>query len=104
MLTKHTSITILFGFISAAIAATKPAKALDYVGQLAAEIEPTRVVVYKKVGDRELHLNIFEPEGFQRTDRRPCFLTIHGGGRFHPCTMYDPGFRRPSSCMVRVTP
>ena len=59
-----------------------PAKAqsLDYVGQLAAELEPTRVVVYKQVGGRDLHLNIFEPEGHQPTDRRACFLTIHGGG------------------------
>ena len=59
-----------------------PAKAqsLDYVGQLAAELEPTRVVVYKQVGGRDLHLNIFEPEGHQPTDHRACFLTIHGGG------------------------
>jgi acetyl esterase/lipase len=59
-----------------------PAKgqALDHVGQLAAELEPTRVVVYKQAGGRDLHLNIFEPEGHQPTDRRACFLTIHGGG------------------------
>lgn len=53
---------------------------LDYVGALAAKLEPTRVVVYKQVGDRRLHLNIFEPEGHRRTDCRACFLTIHGGG------------------------
>lgn len=80
MQTKRLLIAVLIGFISAAVAETTSAKALDYVGQLAAELESTRVVVYKKVGDRELHLNIFEPEGFQRTDRRACFLTIHGGG------------------------
>ena len=59
-----------------------PAKAasLDYVGQLAAKLEPTRVVVYKKVGDRELQLNVFEPEGHRPSDRRACFLSIHGGG------------------------
>ena len=56
------------------------AQALDYVGQLAAALEPTRVVVYKQAGGRDLHLNIFEPEGHQPTDRRACFLTIHGGG------------------------
>jgi acetyl esterase/lipase len=78
--TNRLSITVLIGLILAAVAATKRAKALDYVGQLAADLEPTRVVVYKKVGDRELHLNIFEPEGLQHTDRRACFLTIHGGG------------------------
>jgi len=80
MLTRRLLIAVLIGLISAAVIGTKTAKALDYVGQLAVKLEPTRVVVYKQVGDRELHLNIFEPEGFQRTDRRACFLTIHGGG------------------------
>lgn len=72
---------------TAAAAETKTAKApppkaktLDYVGQLAAQLEPTRVVVYKQVGERQLHLNVFEPPGFRPTDRRACFLTIHGGG------------------------
>jgi acetyl esterase/lipase len=40
----------------------------------------TRRVIYKTVGDRKLHLHIFEPEGHQPTDRRPVFLAIHGGG------------------------
>lgn len=80
MRTKRLWIAILIGLVSYTIAQTKPAKALDYVGQLAAKLEPTRVVVYKKVGDRELHLNVFEPEGLRRTDRRACFFTIHGGG------------------------
>jgi acetyl esterase len=83
-------IAILIGVAAAAMGAaaetkppTAPSKkeaAIDYVGQLAAQLEPTRVVVYKQVGKRELHLNVFEPEGLQRTDRRACFLTIHGGG------------------------
>ncbi len=47
---------------------------------LAAKMEPTRKVVYKTVDDRSLTLHIFEPEGHQTTDRRPVFLTIHGGG------------------------
>ena len=50
------------------------AKAADYVGQIAAQLEPTRVVVYKQVGDCPLHLNVFQPEGRQPTDRRACFL------------------------------
>jgi len=61
-------------------AETKPPKPLDHVGQLAAKLEPSRVVVYKKVGDRQLHLNIFEPPGFKPTDRRAAFVSIHGGG------------------------
>lgn len=47
---------------------------------IAKQAIPTRRVVYKKVGDRKLHLHIFEPEGHQPTDRRPVFLAIHGGG------------------------
>ena len=48
---------------------------------LAARLEPTRKAVYKSVGGRDLELHIFEPEGHDpATDRRPCFLIIHGGG------------------------
>ena len=58
----------------------KKQPSLDYVGKLAATLEPTRTIVYKKVADRELVLHIFEPAGFKTTDKRPCFLVIHGGG------------------------
>lgn len=47
---------------------------------LARQMTPTRTVVYKTVGDRKLHLHIFEPDGHQPDDRRPVFLAIHGGG------------------------
>jgi acetyl esterase/lipase len=47
---------------------------------LAEKAKPTHRVIYKTVGDRKLHLHIFEPEGHQATDRRPVFLAIHGGG------------------------
>lgn len=78
----HQPLLILLAFLAAmpfAHAQSKP-KSADYVGQLSAKLEPTRVEVYKKVGPRELRLNIFEPEGHQATDRRACFVTIHGGG------------------------
>jgi len=42
--------------------------------------KPTRSVVYKRAGGQELRLFIFEPSGFRPSDRRPCFLMIHGGG------------------------
>lgn len=58
-------------------AAPKP---LDPAAQLAAKQEPTRKVVYKEIAGRELHLHIFEPKGLKPGDKRPCFLTIHGGG------------------------
>ncbi len=70
------AVTLLLSV--SANAATKPAR--GFIDEQAAKLEPTRVVVYKKVGGRELHLNIFEPPGFKRGDKRPCFLTIHGGG------------------------
>ncbi len=52
----------------------------DPVGKLAADLEPDRLVVYKKAAGRELYLHVFEPEGWKPTDRRGCFLVIHGGG------------------------
>ncbi|MDD4872940.1 MAG: alpha/beta hydrolase [Kiritimatiellae bacterium] len=77
------SITSLL-FVSAAQAAdsSSPAKAItsNFIDEMAAKIEPTRRIVYKKVGERELHLNVFEPAGHKASDKRPCFLTIHGGG------------------------
>ena len=67
-------------FVAPIALAQSKAKGLDYAGQLGANIEPTRVMVYKTVGSRELHLNLFEPEGWKAGDRRACFLSIHGGG------------------------
>lgn len=61
-------------------AQTPKAMAMDYIGRIAAKLEPSRVIAYKKVGERTLHLNVFDPEGWKPTDRRACFLTIHGGG------------------------
>jgi acetyl esterase len=60
----------------------EPLEALpaDVVGRLAAVLEPTRDVVYKRAGGRELRLYFFEPSGVAVTDKRPCFLAIHGGG------------------------
>jgi acetyl esterase len=81
--------TMLFMFAGVGFAmavqgaeAKEPAegKARDPIDEMAATLEPTRQVVYKKVGSRELHLNIFEPRGLKSGDRRPCFLSIHGGG------------------------
>lgn len=55
-------------------------KRADPLRDIAAKQEPNRKVVYKKIGDRELQLHVFEPSGLQAEDRRPCFVTIHGGG------------------------
>ncbi|MCA9225610.1 MAG: alpha/beta hydrolase, partial [Planctomycetales bacterium] len=45
-----------------------------------AVLEPSRQVVYKKADGRELYLHMFEPTGWKSSDRRACFLVIHGGG------------------------
>ncbi len=45
----------------------------------AAQLEPDRKIVYKRVGNRELQLHVFEPNGGAKT-KRPVFMIIHGGG------------------------
>src|SRR6266446_4142800 len=70
---------------AARVMAAEPAKPKakippNYVGQLCAQLEPARSVVYKKIAGRELRLDIFEPKDLTATDRRPCFVAIHGGG------------------------
>jgi acetyl esterase len=74
--------TLLF---IATFAASSPAQTPnpmtnDHVAQLATNLSPTREVVYKKIADRELRLHIFNPTGWQASDKRACFITIHGGG------------------------
>ena len=49
-----------------------PSVAVDFV--------PTRSVVYKTVGDVELKMDLFEPEGLKATDRRPAIVFFFGGG------------------------
>lgn len=62
----------------AATPAPKPQN--DYVSKIGANLKASRQLVYKKVGDRELHLHVFNPEGWKESDKRGCFVTIHGGG------------------------
>lgn len=75
-------ILLMAGAALAAAAADPAArqKKDDPINEMAAKLEPTRVVVYKKVAGRELHLNLFEPAGHKAGDRRACFISIHGGG------------------------
>jgi acetyl esterase/lipase len=77
------------GAVESALAAAAPGAAAatpsatatpNYVAQLSANLEPARRVVYKKIGDRELHLELFEPPGWKAGDRRACFVAFHGGG------------------------
>lgn len=68
------------GSILAQTPTPKAKTANDYVAQLVANLTPTRQLVYKKVGDRELKLHVFQPQGWKAGDQRACFITIHGGG------------------------
>ena len=73
---KILTVAIALAFSLVTAAEKKP----DPVDQMAASLEPTRLITYKKVGDRELKLHVFEPKGFKTTDKRACFVVIHGGG------------------------
>lgn len=66
--------------IAVDIIAAPEAPLVSVLPPLAGKLQPTRRVVYKTVGERKLHLHIFEPDGHRATDRRPVFLAIHGGG------------------------
>lgn len=52
----------------------------DYALRTAKELQPTRAITYKSGEGYRRELRLFEPQGHQATDRRPCFLAIHGGG------------------------
>lgn len=41
---------------------------------------PDKVVTYKKLGDIELKLHIFNPKDHKNTHKTPCIVFIHGGG------------------------
>ncbi len=67
----------------AAVVKKAPARARpepNFAAQISSKLGPTRQVIYKKVDDRALHLDIFEPAGLKQGDKRPCFVAIHGGG------------------------
>lgn len=47
---------------------------------MARALTPTEVIPYKRVGERELSLHLFRPEGSGTADRLPAYVLIHGGG------------------------
>ena len=63
-----------------AVKKTAKIAAPRYVDGLIPSLTPTKVVTYKRVGNRELKLHVFLPPGWKASDRRPAFVTIHGGG------------------------
>lgn len=46
----------------------------------AADLPAPRLVPYKTIGDRPLHLHVFAPPGHRSSDRRPAVLFFYGGG------------------------
>lgn len=82
------SILLEVGVSGAESAATKsvPAKSpatapnVRYADSLILSLAATKIVTYKRVGDRELKLHVFLPPGWKASDRRPAFVAIHGGG------------------------
>lgn len=51
-----------------------------YADTLIPALAPSKLVTFKRVGERELKLHVFLPPGWKASDRRPAFVTIHGGG------------------------
>src|SRR4051794_10412482 len=41
--------------------------------------QPARKIVYKKIGERELSLHVFEPTGPKPAAKRPAIVFFHGG-------------------------
>lgn len=66
------------GAKSSASSAKVPAP--RYVDGLVAGLAPSKLVTYKRVGDRELKLHLFLPPGWKASDRHAAFVTFHGGG------------------------
>lgn len=54
--------------------------AITYGSLYAGEQAPDKTVIYKKIGDIELRLDVFLPEGHASTDQRPAIVFFHGGG------------------------
>jgi acetyl esterase len=79
-LMRHLFAVLLLLTVPALAQTPAKAKAPDAVDMLAKDLKPSRILVYKKIAERELQLHVFEPEGFKPGDKRGCYLIIHGGG------------------------
>lgn len=53
---------------------------LTFSAAITKELEADHTMVYKQVGDVELKLHIFNPEGHAPAERRPAILFFFGGG------------------------
>ena len=88
---KSLAITIHLLSIVSQILHSQQTAVVRPLEPIAAKLEPSSVVTYKTVGDKELELRIFNPANHKNSDTRPAFVAFHGGGwtggfprRFYP--------------------
>lgn len=87
-------LCVVAGPISAADqpAATSKPRSVRVTATIGKSLAPHEVITYKTVknGKLPLTLNVFKPEGWKPTDKRPVLLTFHGGGwaAGEPSTQY----------------
>src|SRR5438105_1074899 len=72
---------MIFGAISFSLllAWTGTAWAQPKAGPPQGPPQPTKKIIYKTIGDKELPLHVFEPAGHKATDKRPALVYFHGG-------------------------
>jgi len=68
------------GLIRAAIVSAPTGNPNVYATLAGQKLTPSRQVVYKQAEGLNLHLDVFDPVGIRKGDKRPAFVTIHGGG------------------------
>lgn len=86
MIPRFDGVTLLMRF---------PALFLAFALPLIADPKPDELKTYKKVGDMELKLHIFNPEGHKADDSKPAIIFFFGGGwnsgtpsQFYPQSEY----------------
>ncbi|HEY6168823.1 MAG TPA: alpha/beta hydrolase [Verrucomicrobiae bacterium] len=83
---KITALVIVLSLtlFAPAFAQSKKANRKSSADQEAAEISGLKPLgeahVYKKAGERNLHLYVTKPEGWKADDKRPAIVFYHGGG------------------------
>lgn len=67
-------------FVFLTIAVVFSAYAQAVAKQPASKFEPDQTMIYKQIGDVDLKLHIFNPEGHTPDDKRPAIVFFFGGG------------------------
>src|SRR4051812_33570859 len=57
----------------------RPRPAQARVRPNAALLQPSKEIVYRRIGDKELLLHVFEPAVHKPEDARPAIVFFHGG-------------------------